>query len=103
MKPLKKSKNKKICGVCGGIAEYFDIDPTLVRLIIAILILCGFGTGIIVYFICALILPEADAESTTTKDEDINNLKSANISDEEKNEKQEGHSTKEFNKYFDKE
>ena len=47
---------KKICGVCGGIAEYFDIDPTLIRLLWIFLILCA-GTGILAYFVAAIIMP----------------------------------------------
>jgi len=46
-KRLYKSNNKKICGVCAGIAEYFDVDPTLVRLIWAAVTLAG-GSGIII-------------------------------------------------------
>jgi phage shock protein PspC (stress-responsive transcriptional regulator) len=57
MKKLyKSSTNKKIFGVCGGIAEYFDIDPTVIRLVWAISILC-IGTGLLAYLIAALILP----------------------------------------------
>lgn len=58
MKRLYKSQtDKKICGVCGGIAEYFAIDPTIVRLIWAALI-CFWGTGIMAYILAALILPD---------------------------------------------
>ena len=53
----KSSTDKKICGVCGGLAEYLGIDSTLVRLIWAILIVCA-GTGLLVYFIAALVLPK---------------------------------------------
>ena len=52
----KIEEGKKICGVCGGIAEYFDIDPTIVRLLWVILIFCA-GTGILAYFIAAIIMP----------------------------------------------
>ncbi len=55
-KLYKSSTDKKIFGVCGGIAEYFDIDSTVVRLIWAISILC-IGTGLLAYLIAALILP----------------------------------------------
>lgn len=44
-----------LCGVCGGIGEYFSIDATIIRLIWAILA-CS-GTGILVYFIAAIIIP----------------------------------------------
>lgn len=57
MKKLtKSSSNKMICGVCAGIANYFNIDPTIVRLIWALLILCA-GTGILAYIIGAIVIP----------------------------------------------
>ncbi len=57
-KKLRKSYDKKICGVCGGIAEYFDVDPTLIRLAWVVFVMCG-GSGILAYFIAAIIMPEA--------------------------------------------
>ena len=56
-KKLKKSKDRRICGVCGGLAEYFNVDPTLVRIGAAIAILCG-GIGILPYIICAIVMSE---------------------------------------------
>jgi phage shock protein C len=56
MKKLYKSNNRMICGVCAGIAEYLGIDPTVVRLIWAALGLTG--TGIVLYIIAALVMPE---------------------------------------------
>ena len=47
--------NRKICGVCGGLGEYFGVDPTVVRLI-WVLIACS-GTGLIAYIIAAVIMP----------------------------------------------
>lgn len=58
-KLTKSSENCMICGVCGGIGEYFQIDPTLIRLLWAILTFCGVGSGIIIYIIAAVIMPEA--------------------------------------------
>ena len=59
MKKLCKSnKNRKICGVCGGIAEYLNADPTLIRLAFAVIALAA-GSGILAYFLAALIMPEA--------------------------------------------
>lgn len=52
----KSSFNKKLCGVCGGIAEYFNIDPTLVRLAWVIFTFCG-GCGILAYIIAAIVVP----------------------------------------------
>ena len=52
----KSAVNKKLCGVCGGIAEYFDIDPTIVRLAWVVFTLFG-GSGIIAYIIAAIVMP----------------------------------------------
>ena len=56
MKRLYKSNNRMICGVCAGIAEYLGIDPTVVRLLWVALGLTG--TGILLYIIAALVMPE---------------------------------------------
>ncbi len=53
----KSAGNKKIAGVCGGIAEWLGVDPTIIRIAWALLA-CGWGTGILLYFICAFVLPE---------------------------------------------
>ena len=52
----KSNQNKMIDGVCGGIAEYFDVDPTVVRLLWVLFSLMG-GSGILAYIITALIIP----------------------------------------------
>ncbi|MGO5054053.1 PspC domain-containing protein [Lachnospiraceae bacterium LCP25S3_G4] len=55
-KRLYRSKDSRmICGVCGGIAEYFNVDPTLIRL--GLVLLACTGTGILAYFIAAVIIP----------------------------------------------
>lgn len=54
-KLYRSNTNKMLCGVCGGIGEYFNIDPTIIRLIWAI-VACS-GTGLLVYFIAAVIIP----------------------------------------------
>lgn len=57
MKKLYKSQvDKKICGVCGGIALYLNMDSTIIRLIWTLLIVF-FGTGILAYIIAALVIP----------------------------------------------
>ena len=56
-KLYKSNTDKKLAGVCGGIAEYFDIDSTLVRLIWVIIILAA-GTGLIAYIIAAIVMPD---------------------------------------------
>lgn len=53
----KIEQGKKLDGVCGGTAEYFDIDPTLVRLA-WILFACFYGGGIIAYIIAAIVMPK---------------------------------------------
>ena len=55
-KLYKSNQNKMIDGVCGGIAEYFGIDPTVVRLLWALFSLMG-GCGILAYIIAAIIIP----------------------------------------------
>lgn len=56
-KLYKSSTDKKIAGVCGGIAEYFNIDSTLVRLGWVLFSLLG-GSGLLAYIIAAIIIPE---------------------------------------------
>ena len=59
-KKLVRSKNKVLAGICGGIAEYFDTDPTLVRVIYTALTIFTTGfPGVILYIIMLLIIPEA--------------------------------------------
>ena len=58
-KRIIKSKDRKLCGVCGGIAEYFNIDPTIVRLIFVFLTF-WIGGGIVSYIVCALMFPAYD-------------------------------------------
>lgn len=55
-KLYRNTENKFIAGVCSGIADYVNIDPTIVRLIWALIGLTG--TGLVAYLICALIIPE---------------------------------------------
>ena len=61
IKRLYRSKNDRmICGVCGGIAEYFNIDPTLIRLAFVLFGLSG--SGILAYFVAAVIMPDAPVQ-----------------------------------------
>ena len=57
--PLYRTENggKLLCGVCGGIAEHFEIDPTLVRLGWVVASLGTFSIGFWAYLLCALLLP----------------------------------------------
>jgi phage shock protein C len=55
-KKLHKSDDRKIFGVCGGFAEYFNMDPTLMR-ILWVIFAFVYGSGLLIYFICALVMP----------------------------------------------
>jgi len=56
-KLYRSKKDKMIAGVCGGIAEYFDVDPTLIRLLTVIFVLLG-GAGVVAYIIAWIIIPK---------------------------------------------
>ena len=90
-KRLYKSSEKKISGVCGGVAEYFNLDPTLIRILWAVLTCFSFGfPGVILYIIAALIMPDRPSDAST----DWDNMKRANEYTEK---------DKEFDSYFEKE
>ncbi len=55
-KLYRSNTNKMICGVCGGIAEYINIDPTIVRLLWVVFSFAG-GFGLLAYIIAAIIMP----------------------------------------------
>lgn len=56
-KLYKSTRDKKLCGVCGGIAEYLNVDSTIIRLI-TVLISLAWGSGVLAYIIMALIMPD---------------------------------------------
>ena len=58
--------NKMLAGVCAGLAEYFDIDPTLVRLAFVLMSFASFGIGLVAYFVMMLVFPEMPLEDTAT-------------------------------------
>jgi phage shock protein PspC (stress-responsive transcriptional regulator) len=51
-------------GVCGGLGEHIDVDPTIIRLVWVVVTLLSLGTGIIVYLAAWIIIPESPEEST---------------------------------------
>ncbi len=53
----KDRQNQMLCGVCAGVAEYFNIDVTLVRLLFVALGLAG-GSGVLFYIIAAVVMPD---------------------------------------------
>ncbi len=58
MRKLYKSKtNRMLMGVCGGVGEYFGIDPTIVRLL-WVAVSLAYGAGVIAYIIAAIVIPE---------------------------------------------
>lgn len=79
-KRLYRSRSDRmIWGVCGGLAEYFDIDPTIVR-IIAVLSIFLNGIGILAYIILAIVVPMESSEAATPKDvikENVEEMKQA--------------------------
>lgn len=77
-KTLYRSRsNKMIAGVCGGIGEYFNIDPTIIRIL---WVLCSFsGVGIIAYLVAAIIIPEDGGNQTVYTDREGSTPKDANL------------------------
>ncbi|MBE6838706.1 MAG: PspC domain-containing protein [Ruminococcus sp.] len=55
-KLCRSSTNRMISGVCGGVGEYINLDPTIVRLLWALLVVC-YGTGVLAYIIAAIVMP----------------------------------------------
>ncbi len=62
-KLYRKNEGKMLLGVCAGVAEYFDLDPTVIRLL-WVLFTCLGGSGLLAYIICAIIMP---VEGTNAK------------------------------------
>ena len=84
MKKLYRiEEGRKIWGVCGGIAEYFNIDPTIVRIIWAICA-CFWGAGIIAYILCAIIIPTKSEVMNSEGYTDVNSQEKDEKNDEEK-------------------
>ena len=52
----RSQKDRKISGVCGGLGEYFDVDPTLIRIIA--IVFAFTGTGVLAYLVAWLVMPE---------------------------------------------
>ena len=68
-KKLYKSDNKMVCGVCAGIAEYFNIDFMLVRLLTVFFMFAGVGSGLIAYIVAAVIIPDRSQPERTAKED----------------------------------
>jgi len=61
----RSQSDRMIWGVCGGLAQYFDVDPTIVRLISVLMLFLG-GFIILAYIICAIVIPSEPSKDTTT-------------------------------------
>ena len=57
----KSATDKKLDGVCAGLAEYFEIDPTIVRLVWALAVIFA-GVGLIAYIVAAIVMPRKPEE-----------------------------------------
>jgi phage shock protein C len=66
-KIYRSEKNKIIFGVCGGLAEYFEVDPLLIRIFFVLFSLSG-GTGIFLYIILAILMPKENDKTEINKD-----------------------------------
>jgi phage shock protein PspC (stress-responsive transcriptional regulator) len=62
---MRSSRDKKLGGVCAGLADYFDLDPTIVRVVWLLAIFLG-GTGILAYLVLWIVLPLAPATGSVT-------------------------------------
>ena len=58
----RSETDKRIAGVCGGIAEYFDIDPTIVRIVFVLVALMS-GVGVLIYVVLWIALPKGPREA----------------------------------------
>lgn len=56
-KLYRSTKDSMMAGVCGGLGEYFEVDSTIVRLVVAFMFIGSFGTAIVAYFLAAMIIP----------------------------------------------
>ncbi|RME83235.1 MAG: PspC domain-containing protein [Caldilineae bacterium] len=66
----RSRKDRMIAGVCGGLGEYFNIDPTLIRLALLFLVIWG-GGGVLVYLIAWIVIPEEPLEVETMEQADV--------------------------------
>lgn len=58
----RSSNDKIIAGVCGGLGEYFNIDPSIIRIFWLLFSISGSGSGILAYILCAIVIPEKDSD-----------------------------------------
>ena len=63
----RSRKEKMLAGVCGGIGEYLDTDPTIIRLVWILITIASFGMGIIGYIVALIVMPEQPSSNTKPK------------------------------------
>lgn len=77
-KRLTKSRNNKVvAGVCGGIGEYFEVDPTIIRIVWVIMLFSG--VGVLAYIIAALVMPEGSKSNNAFENPPVSNESSKNL------------------------
>ena len=82
-KLYRSAENSKICGVCGGIGEYFGIDPNIIRIAWVILSIIFILLGVILYVACVFILPKnGETQSTRTSSNEEDNYSNMDDDDE---------------------
>lgn len=75
-KKLTRSADKKIAGVCGGIAEYFGVDPTVIRIAYVVLTFFSAGfPGLLLYLILMLLMPEKPQGGNRVEDVEFKDVK----------------------------
>ena len=77
----RSKENRILAGVCGGIGDYFDVDPTLVRIIFVLLAIWG-GIGILLYIICFIVIPESNSMKEENFDETDHKKKTVDEEDD---------------------
>ncbi|MCR4939870.1 MAG: PspC domain-containing protein [Treponemataceae bacterium] len=101
-KRLYKSRSKVFFGVCGGIAEFFNIDPTIIRIAFLVLVFAGFGTGILIYIAGALIIPDRSVDNGYADDYNQHMRDASSYDKGNNNYGEAGSSDDDFNSYFNK-
>lgn len=101
-KLCKSTKHRMLSGVCGGFADFFNIDPTIVRLIFVILG-CIKGIGIIGYIICIFVLPTDFSEAEKSEsEENCTETKTDKTAKNKAKTKKAPHTDEEFDSFFSK-
>jgi phage shock protein PspC (stress-responsive transcriptional regulator) len=75
-KRLYRARDGRIvAGVCAGLADYFGVDPTLVRLVFAVVTIFG-GAGVLAYLLAWIVIPEQDGDGTSIAENFVNKRRS---------------------------